>query len=321
MFIKTRLCLATCVLSIAACAQGTNTIDMSQDGAGAAAAGTAGSGGTPGEEEGGWVSGSWDGAECGEATQFIYVITTGSQLFRFWPPTASFEYVGNIDCPVTMGDWTPLSMSIDRMGQAWILYWDQVVYRLDLGTGKCLDSGYNPQHEIPGPFGYFGMAFTADSASPQGESLFLRQVVFYENGSDPGTRSLGRFDTTNFTVTPIGDGLGGNADLAGTGDGRLFGFEKIPSDSGDGQGQLAEYDPTSGARIAVTPLNGLMVGDTWAVAAWGGDIWLFTSLYGESTRVVRYQPSSGALDVVVPSAKIRVIGAGVSSCAPISPPK
>lgn len=317
------LSAAALALSLTACAQGGHYFE--EAGAVSGSGGTAGAGGssvtgTGGAGAGGWGGEPWDGSvSCAEPTQFVYVVTTTSDIYRFWPPTLSFEHVGHLDCP-TEG-WTPLSMAIDKHARAWVLYWDQVVYRVDLGTGECVESGYNAEHALPSPFGYFGMAFTADAASPEGESLMVRQAAFYDLGADPGVRPLARLDTLTTKLSTIGEGLGGNADLAGTGDGKVFGFEKVPGSSGEAVGQLAEYDPSTGERIAVTPLDGITIGDAWAVAVWGGDVWLFTSPLGAATNVVRYQPTTGDVDVVVANTGFEVIGAGVSACAPLTPPK
>lgn len=310
-------------LGASACAAGTVPVDIGSgvDGAGGGVTATTSSEGAGGGggEGGEWNGKPWDGTACAEPTQFVYVVTTHSNLYRFWPPTLSFELVGHLDCPTT---WTPMSMAIDRNATAWVLYQDQVVYRVDLANGKCVESGYNAAHELGIPFGYFGMAFTADTASPEGETLFVREAAFYDAGSDPGVRRLGRFDTGSATVAPIGEGSGANADLAGTGDGRLFGFEKVPgSDGADATGTLAEYDTATGARIAVTDLAGVTIGAAWAVAAWGGDVYLFSSGNDGKTRVVRYDPEAETVEVVVPKVGFEVIGAGVSACAPIDPPK
>ncbi len=318
----TRLARAALLaLGASACATGTVPIDAegAVDGAGGGATTTTSSTGGGGGEGGHWNGKPWDGTACAEPTQFVYVVSTSSNLYRFWPPTLSFELVGHLDCPTT---WSPMSMAIDRNATAWVLYQDQVVYRLDLANGKCVESGYNAAHEIGIPFGYFGMAFTADPASPEGETLFVREAAFYDAGTDPGSRRLGRFDTGSATIAPIGGGSGANADLAGTGDGRLFGFEKIAApDGGDAVGVLAEYDTATGARIAVTDLAGVTIGAAWAVANWGGDVYLFSSGNDGMTRVVRYDPEADTVEVVVPKVGFEVIGAGVSACAPIDPPK
>lgn len=317
--------LATLGLLVAGCAKGANELTQ---GSGAAPPGGAGGGGGDtgftggggGAGGGDWAGLPWSEADCAEPTQFVYVVTTSANLYRFWPPTLSFEHVGHLDCP-TDGSWSPLSMAIDRHADAWVLYWDQVVYRLDLASGHCEESGYNPGHQIPGPFGYFGMAFTADAASPEGESLFVRQAAFYDAGSDPGSRLLGRFDTGAMAVSVVGEGPGANTDLAGTGDGRLYGFEKIPTGEGNDLSRLVEYDKSTGEVIASTDLEGVTIGDAWAVAAWGGDIWLFSSTYEGSTSVARYDPEAGTVETVLSNTGFKVLGAGVSSCAPIEPPK
>jgi hypothetical protein len=277
-------------------------------------AGAGGGGGGGGD----WNGHPWESTACSEPTQFVYVVTTGAQLYRFWPPTLSFELVGHLDCPT---NWTPMSMAIDRHATAWVLYMDQIVYRLDLATGNCFESGYNAEHVIGIPFGYFGMAFTADPSSPDAETLFVREAAFYDLGADPGVRPLGRFDTASTKIATLGVGLGANADLAGTGDGRLFGFEKLVDPDGvDALGTLAEYDTATGARIAVTELPGVTIGNAWAVAAWGGDVYLFSNAYGGTTRVIRYDPETEGVDVVVDDVGFEVIGAGVSACAPVEPP-
>ncbi|HEX7601382.1 MAG TPA: hypothetical protein VF316_07255, partial [Polyangiaceae bacterium] len=44
----------------------------------------------------------------------IYVITLQNELFAFYPPTLSFQKVGNIACP--SGGATPFSMGVNRAG-------------------------------------------------------------------------------------------------------------------------------------------------------------------------------------------------------------
>jgi hypothetical protein len=257
---------------------------------------------------------AWSGVACSAETEFVYLLTTSRSLYRFWPPTQALEFVGRPDCPGADGV-APISMAIDQWASAWILYADAAVYRVDLASGACVPTGYDASG-TQGPFLQFGMAFTADPSSPEGESLLLREALTYEAGHDPGYRMLGRFDTTSMKITPIGAGAGGNADLSGTRDGRLWGVVKGPDDAL----QVARLDPATGATLDTTTLGGETVGGAWAIAAWGGDVYLFVSAWGEHARILRYEPATGA-HTVVRHSTLDFVGAGVSTCAPIVSPR
>jgi hypothetical protein len=59
----------------------------------------------------------------------------------------------------------------------------------------------------------------------------------------------------------------------------------------------------------------------WAFAHWGGRFYVFVttqSLFGEPTsQVHRLDPAAGAVDVILPSIPYVIVGAGVSTCAPV----
>jgi hypothetical protein len=58
--------------------------------------------------------------------------------------------------------------------------------------------------------------------------------------------------------------------------------------------------------------------DTFAFAFWGGEFYLFyrVSGMGNSTNVYRYNLQSGIVEVLKDTGK-NIIGAGVSTCAPV----
>ena len=64
------------------------------------------------------------------------------------------------------------------------------------------------------------------------------------------------------------------------------------------------------------------IGDAWAFAFWGGHFWLFTNpnMMG-SSQVDRYDPSANTTTTEVNSVGFRIVGAGVSTCAPVTPPR
>src|SRR5262249_29004069 len=61
------------------------------------------------------------------------------------------------------------------------------------------------------------------------------------------------------------------------------------------------------------------VPESWAFAFWGDKFWIFLkrAAMGQSTRVYSVPGSGGAAQVVIPSTGRNIVGAGVSTCAPI----
>ena len=109
-------------------------------------------------------------------------------------------------------------------------------------------------------------------------------------------------------------GLTGAAELTGTGDARLYGFfTGTPV-------IVAEIDKSNAAILTQAPQPTVNIGSGWAFAFWGGDFWLFTDPAGFSSQVDRYQPSSGMTTTVKTNVGTTIVGAGVSTCAPVEPP-
>jgi hypothetical protein len=61
------------------------------------------------------------------------------------------------------------------------------------------------------------------------------------------------------------------------------------------------------------------IGSAWAFAFWGGDFWLFTAP-GVASRVDRYRPSDGSTVTMKSNVGFNIVGAGVSTCAPLTSP-
>ena len=59
----------------------------------------------------------------------------------------------------------------------------------------------------------------------------------------------------------------------------------------------------------------------WAFAHWGGRFYIFTThstlFGGESSKVLRLDPTTGKVTTLLNSSPYRVVGAGVSTCAPV----
>jgi len=235
-------------------------------------------------------------------TSFI-VVTTDSELFRFFPADASLTPMGTFSCPARAGA-LPFSMAVDRNATAWVLFDDGELFRVTTADARCSSTTYlGGQHGMR----VFGMAFAGDPARG-GETLYVAQA----NGSD--RLAFGSLDTTTLAIAILGyfkrdEWQGG--ELTGTGDGRLFGISfDIP---GPGA-HILEIDRNTAAlksRFAV-PLG--TYSSSSAFAYWRGDFFVFTALPKSPTLVHRVRPSDGTI-ALVNTLSAPIVGAGVSTCA------
>ena len=152
-----------------------------------------------------------------------------------------------------------------------------------------------------------------------GETLY---VVDNVNGP-ASTAGLGlrKVDVASFLLTPIGNfdgGLQGRvAELAGTKDGRLYGF--FPGvDS-----WVAEIDPSTAHILSSTqvPISLAATGPTHvdtAVSLFGGVFYMYVAATGIApfTDVSAFNPATGTTGVVFPQIGFNVLGAGVATCTP-----
>lgn len=238
--------------------------------------------------------------------QFIYLMTSDRQLLRFDPPALTFSVIGLLDCPAT---FSPYSMAVDRSGTAWVHGQLGGLARVDTTNAHCTTTSFAPNQQ---GFSNFGMGFATDALGSNAETLYVSGVAA------GGVARLGRIDLAALALVPIGtyDSLSGRrAELTGTGDARLFGaFEGSPY-------VVAEIERASAHIASETPAQGVTSpagGSNFAFAFWGGDFWLFVGP-GSGTTVHRHRPSDGTTLQTVTTPHT-VVGAGVSTCAPLVPP-
>ncbi|HEY4121492.1 MAG TPA: hypothetical protein VGM56_26685 [Byssovorax sp.] len=240
--------------------------------------------------------------DCAEETKLVYVVSQERGFYSFDPSTLTFTQVGVLHCPDPGAQ--PFSMAVDRNGVAWVLYSDSEIFAVDIKTAACTATSFHSQ----GPFSSFGMGFTTNGATSTQETLYLANYT---------GAGLGKLDTTNMVVSAVGpyDQVHASAELTGTGDGRLFAFfETTPI-------QIGEIDPTNAHVLSLAPQPGVMIGSAWAFAFWGGSFWLFTNPSGGGSRVTNYDPTTMTTQVVLPNVGgFSIVGAGVSTCAPVVPP-
>jgi hypothetical protein len=247
------------------------------------------------------------------AATLIYVITTQNGLFSFNPPTGAFTRIGTIVCPAPAGS-QPFSMAVDRKGVAYIVFdattgaGKGALYRVSTATAACIGTAF-----VPNQLGFttFGMGFASNVNGPD-ETLFIASDSITSTTMPP---TLGTIDVTTFKASRVAAFAPAieNAELTGTGDGRLFAFyRKTSNGTGSAIGQI---DKQTARVIAETPLPTVDQQNHWAFGFWGGDFYTFTGAQGAGTTVTRLRPADASV-TVVGSMPEDIVGAGVSTCAP-----
>ncbi|MFO0760710.1 MAG: hypothetical protein U0359_29800 [Byssovorax sp.] len=276
-----------------------------------------GSGGSSGT-----AGGSANG--CSEAATLIYVLSTDNDLYSFQPQQKQFSKIGHLGCNTSM---QPNSMAIDRDAVAWVNYVKSdglgsdtagAVFKVSTKDASCSSS---PVKLSSGWF-RLGMGFSSNMAGSTEETLFVTGTGDGLGNPSPG---LGRIDFGANKVVPIGQFSGNlageNAELTGTGDAELYGFFTTTPV------HVSKIDKTNGKIAGDKTLPAVETPSAWAFSFWGGDFYLYTApdptLNPDRTsNVTRYRPSDGSVDTgYMKNVGFIIVGAGVSTCAPLTPPK
>lgn len=240
---------------------------------------------------------------CGTRAQWVYLVDSNRQLIRFEPDSLSFHEIGVLDCDLGS---SPFSMAVDRQATAWILYQDGRLHRASTSNAAC-----SPTEFEPGQSGFeaFGMGFVGGEDS---EELFVTGGALASVAS--GSSRLATIDVATLRLTPRGGTLPGWPELTGTGEGALWGFfpDTFPPSA-------RRLDPASGEVLETFSLDALPSGapQAWAWAFWGARYYIFLQgALDTSTQVYRFDPATGATERLVEDTGRRIVGAGVSTCAP-----
>lgn len=261
----------------------------------------------------------------------IYVVDDTYRLWSFdprnLPPGGDpFQLIGNLQCPACTswpewtGECTPFSMSVDRDGTAWVLYTSGDIFHVDVTNASCRASGF-VKGQGNNFWKLFGMGFVADAAGSNEETLYISGGPVDASGSG----DLGAIDKNTMQVTRIGTlpSAEYSPELTGTGDAELYGY--FPGISSSTVSEIVKTSAATGQSWNLTPLSGTV--RAWAFAHWGGKFYIFittTDAFGfeDTAQVVLLDPMTGQ-NAVIPgledTGKI-VVGAGVSTCAPVYVP-
>lgn len=297
-----------------------------------------GSGSSVGPDGGATDAGLPDVAPFGDATssgcvdgaKLVYLVSTQNDLWSFDPGSLAFKKMGPLDCPTAS---TPESLAIDEKANVYVAMMDGTLFAADAQTAHCKPTTYAIEQQKRR---IYDMAFVRGGST---ETLFVATTCCYDAGgvtiTDHGGGGLATLSRPAFALDLVGDFTsdlaGYPAALAGTGDGRLFAFVPsvaVTSDAGlTGVPMLALVDASQkGTAPTPTPIaldaSQVKAGAAFAFSFWGGDFWFYSAAgTSDPSTVTRYRYGTNKTYAqVVANAGMTIIGAGVSTCAPLAAP-
>jgi hypothetical protein len=275
-----------------------------------------GGGGSDGGGVDGGIGSRFDGDlpppvdECADGARWIYLVDSGNVLLRFEPDTGSITPIGTLACAAGA---RPFSMAVDRDARALILHSDHRIYAASTTDASC-----SPTPFVPDQMGLqlFGMGFVSASAGSTDEILYIAGGSELDIGG--GRSTLAFMTTADWTLSGIGT-LTGSPELTGNALAELWGF--FPDSTPMSVRQIDRSNGTTLREIDVSVIDEAGFGaSAWAFAFWGGRYYVFyMGLLDPSTSIWRVDPATGAVDSVAPTIGYRIVGAGVSTCAPVVP--
>ena len=244
---------------------------------------------------------------CTEAGQFIYTVDNDGRFSRFDPRTLGYLDIAPLRCPTSA---SPFSMNVDQNAIAWVIFSDGNLFRVDTANGACTATAYQPNQS---GFFTFGMGSAFDS-STGADTLYLAGL---SSASGAQTSPLGSLAFPSLTVTALGTINQTSAELAGTGDGQLWAF----SPAGTGPALLSRVDRTTGSTLERYQLPTVTSVGGWAIKFFGGAFYLFIG--SDIWKVERSSLDPTRINPVTPPVRVLItagrdiVGAGVSTCAPV----
>jgi hypothetical protein len=249
---------------------------------------------------------------CSDEAKLVYVVDENGMFSSFDPhPTPPvFTDLGKLtSCPVSSTE-SPYSMSVDRDAIAWVLSNSGNLYRVDIKNAlACQKTAFNA---TTAGMPLFGMGFVTNAVGGTEDTLYVA------GGADPGsttsTATLGTVkipDLTLQTILPVT----GWPELTGNGNAELWGF--YPDETAP---KVARINKQTAVEDPIYPLPSLAgTPRSWAFAFWGGDFWVFLArgTLDPKTAVYRVKGTDGTLTTAIENTGRRIVGAGVSTCAPV----
>jgi hypothetical protein len=253
---------------------------------------------------------------CSAEAMLVYTVDSNDTLSAFHPDTLQFVDIGQLNCPALgscesafgPGPATPFSMAIDRTATAWVLYCSGELFKVDTRTAACASTSFQPGQDS---LWVFGMGFATDAPMSRSETLYVSGGGQTSVGTGPA--GFGTVSFPALAVTRKGQTTGW-PELTGTGDAKLWAFYPDAAPP-----LVAQVDKSSGSALSsleFPQLEGMPT--SWAFAFWGGDFWIFLKRGTDpSTSVYKVHGQDGSFSTALYDTGRTIVGAGVSTCAPI----
>ncbi|MHB1846659.1 MAG: choice-of-anchor D domain-containing protein [Deltaproteobacteria bacterium] len=238
---------------------------------------------------------------CSQASELIYTIESDGTFASFNPTTLTFTNIGTLSCPAQAGA-SPFSMAVDQTAVAWVVYTSGELFQVDTATAACQATSYVVDQQ---GVKTFGMSFVSQSNGQ--DTLFVAgSGSQWQSSTDLATIAFPSLALS--TIAPVTIGFG---ELAGTGDGELWDF--IPGfDGTSGVTTLAQLDPATANVLSSWQFPQITASGGFATKFYGGAFWIFLG-----SSVYEVQRATGALSTPIPNSGRDIVGAGVSTCAPV----
>ena len=257
---------------------------------------------------------------CAMGARLVYVVDSQYRLLSFDPSKESnhFTLIAKLSCPASSpwpgrpGPATPFSMSVDRSARAWVLYTSGELFWVSTKDGSCKPSPFQKGQQS---FKLFGMGFVSDAAGSAAEKIYVTRAKLDLFDK----QQLGYIDPATLKLTVVGNMKQAeySAELSGTSKAELYGYHP-----GQAASSVVMLDKKTGLPKKtwnVPPSKGQVT--AWAFAHWGGKFYIFITasdgLFGEKSSVLRLDPAKGTTHTFLDKIPYRIVGAGVSTCAPV----
>jgi hypothetical protein len=263
-----------------------------------------------------------NGSDCSDAAKLIYVVDKNNRLAQFNPMTKTFTTLGTVSCP---SSGSPFSMAVDRTAQAYILFDDDKIYKVDTTQTSlpCTKTSWSSQDGLD----EFGMGYSTDTMGGSTDTLFIAGGADLDGEGDGGPASLATLDTSSMSATVVGS-INGRPELTGNANAELWGW--FPDVSGTSTPLVEQIDKTTGMAVAANTYQEPTLDDgeeplAWAFGFYGGDYWVFLELQSDIPAQSTVYEVAGPMNTMhtpgtivgkTPATGLEIVGAGVSTCAP-----
>ncbi|MEO8553572.1 MAG: hypothetical protein ABI678_26545 [Kofleriaceae bacterium] len=256
--------------------------------------------------------GSNGGDGCSDASKLIYVVDINNQLSQYDPTSKAFHDLGALACE-SAGTGTPFSMGVDRNANAYVLYIDGKLFKVDTQSASlpCTATAWHSTSQLL----VFGMGFSTTVAGGDVDELY---VAGGPTATPASSVTLAQLDVGSFTAATKGT-VQGSPELTGNANGELWGF--FPDATNP---RIAQLNKANATPISPASLPSSMRGDPldWAFAFYGGNYYVFLLKadgigFPEPNTTVYEVSPTGALMSSTPAPGRSIVGAGVSTCAPV----